>query len=138
MGMKMARARKEEIEKATILAGMLDDLDDGSYPRWINGEFLEDEPAHFDEDDFDHLRALYDRLMKMGGLWRVSLGYAVLTDPANKVINPDLSHLELHPRLLEGRRAVDSPFSFWFERLVWRHIEAVKNAWSEDVEAVRV
>jgi len=135
--MKMAVASPREIEKAVVLAGILEDLEDGQFPRDANGDWDEDGPDRFDEDDPDHVRALLERLDRIGDLWRVALGYSVLTDPKNAVINPDLSYLELHPRLLEGREAVDTPFRFWFNRLVWRHIEAVKNAWNEDAEAVR-
>lgn len=69
----------------------------------------------------EHVRVLLDRLDRCGGLWRVALGYAVLTDPKNKVIDPSLSYLELHPRLRDGLEALEHPFTFWPKRL-WKGI----------------
>lgn len=125
----MAVAGKDEIEKAMHLSGIIDDVERGYYPRTADNEHEEGAPNWFDEDDPEHLRAFYERVMDCGLPYRVTMGMAVLCDPRNAVIDPDLDHLELHPRLLEGRKAVDTPFHFWFDRLVWRHITAVKEAW---------
>jgi len=119
--MKMAVARPEEIEKAMVIAGILEDVDSNTFPRTAKGEWEESDPDHFDEDDLGHLQTFHERLMECGGLWRVALGYAVLTDPKNRIIDPDKSYLELHPRLLEGLRAVDHPFTYWPKRL-WKGI----------------
>lgn len=126
--MKMAVARLEEIEKAMCLSGIIDDVERGYYPRNADNEHDEDAPTWFDEDNIDHLRAFYERVMDCGLSYRVTMGMAVLCNPRNAVIDPDLDHLELHPRLKEP---TEKPFSYWFNRLVWRHIEAVKGAWSE-------
>lgn len=138
--MKMAVAKKDEIERALVLAGILDDVDSGQFPRTVEDEFPADDPDRFDEDDPEHLRAFYERVRDCGMLWRVALGYAVLTDPENKVIDPDKSYLEQHPRTLAALKGVETPMAsvvFWFKRL-WIHIEAVKTAWSEEsAEAVR-
>lgn len=45
------------------------------------------------------------------------MGYVVLTDPRNQVINPDISCLDLHPRLKDGLEALEHPFTFWPKRL---------------------
>lgn len=77
--MRMARASKE-------------DLDDAS--------FDEDEPVACARV-LAHLRTLLGRT----SLSRVVHGMQLLLDPANRVVDPDLPHLELHPRFRGG--AVD-------------------------------
>ena len=138
--MKMAVAKPEEVERAMTLAGILDDVDEGQFPRSAKGEFLDGDPDHFDEDDLEHLQAFYERVRGCGGLWRVVLGYAVLVDPQNKIVDPDKSYLDRHPRSIEALKAVESPAAsviFWLKRL-WQYIEAVKTAWVEPAaEAVQ-
>lgn len=130
VAVKMAVASKKEIDSALVLAGIIDDLDSGTYPRWVNGEYLDSDPDHFDADDEEHLRELYKRLMKVELPWRVVLGYAVLTDPRNRIIDPDLSYLELHPRLREGLVAAEQPIAFWFKRIWKGAVEILREGWN--------
>lgn len=108
MHMRMAKASDKEIEQAIILAGVLDDVDRDQYPRGVDGEFNENDPDYFDEDDREHLKVFLDRMKELsGGLFRVVFGFATLMNPANELVDPDLDHLALHPRLIKALQAVD-------------------------------
>ncbi len=99
--MKMAKASEEEMERSITLSNILMDVDDGQYPRCVDGQFNEDDPDYFDPDDRDHLRAFYDRMMAVhAGIHRVTWGFHTLMH--NDIIDPDKSHLDLHPRLLKA------------------------------------
>lgn len=102
--MKMAKATKEDIEAALLLNGILDDVDDGRFPRGVTDEEAETErdPEHFDENDSDHLKFFYERVMhcvrsRPSGIARVIWGFATIVD--NNILDPDKNVLELHPRL---------------------------------------
>lgn len=110
--MKMAKASEADLKVSLALAGVLEDIDSGYFPRDValgtNGDESddgEDEPhVHFDPDDPKHLRALYDRLKYClraapGGVARVLYGMDVLLDPANAIVDPGVTHLALHPRI---------------------------------------
>lgn len=97
--MKMAKASEEEMERSIVLSGMLLDVDGGDFPRGINGERDENDPDYFDVDDPEHLRAFHDRVMgTMAGIHRVTWGFHTLMH--NDIVDPDLDHLELHPRIV--------------------------------------
>lgn len=100
--MKMARASNEDLEAALLLRGILCDVfDDRIFPRGLDGEF-DPGRSDFDEDDYDDLRALYERLeavMRQGGLTRVIGGMHTLMNPENRIIDPDKDHLAPHPAL---------------------------------------
>lgn len=107
--MKLAKADENDLRAALAITGVLDDIAKGEYPRDVqigdkgiqgSGE------GWFDEDDPDHLRALYDRLKLCmdaapGGLFRVTFGMATVMDPKNAIVDPDADHLALHPRFGE-------------------------------------
>ncbi|MBX9849088.1 MAG: hypothetical protein K2X64_07310 [Rhodocyclaceae bacterium] len=110
--MKMAKATEADLKVSLALAGVLEDIDNGFYPRDValgaqGGEpdDGEDESlVHFDPDDPKHLRALYDRLKYClraapGGVARVLYGMDVLLDPTNAIVDPGVTHLALHPRI---------------------------------------
>lgn len=103
-GVRMAKASNEETLVAVSVASAIEDLHKGYHPG--RGD---DVPLHFDPDDAEHLRALYDRLMELtephpGGLGRVAgLAHVVLV---NNILDPDDDCVELHPNL---RRAAALP-----------------------------
>jgi hypothetical protein len=103
--MKMAKADEKDMEVISNLAGILNDIDSGYYPRGADGEHDDDAPDYFDEDDEDHLRALYARLKACmdaapGGLNRVVLGFHTLMN--NNVVDPAKDYLDFHPRIKEA------------------------------------
>jgi len=109
--MKMAKASKQDIDAAVDLAGVLGNVDKGYYPAAPDSDDP-DEPTFFDADDPEHLRAFYDRVKGCldaapGGLFRVVWGSHTLL--RNDLVDPDLDHLELHPRITEAlaRKPVD-------------------------------
>lgn len=97
----MAKATEKDMEAALLLHGILSDVADGKYPRGLDGECKDDEPDFFDENDRDHLRAFYDRVMHCmespAAISRVIWGFHTIMH--NNVVDPDKDHLELHPRL---------------------------------------
>ena len=100
--MKMAKATKQDMTAALGILGILEDVVDGKFPRVPPGAIAENDPEDFDEENPDHLRAFYDRLMSCmkfppSGLGRVVWGFQVIMD--NNILNPNVTHLELHPRL---------------------------------------
>ena len=108
IGMRMAKATEADLDAAMLLNGMLSDVfEDELYPRGLDGEFEcsdQQEWDWFDEDSFDHLRALYDRLREVyrrcpGGMNRVIFGMGCLLMPENRLVDPDKDHLAAHPAI---------------------------------------
>ncbi len=105
IGLRMAKATPEDLEAAILLNGMLSDVfEDDQFPRGLDGEFSESDPDYFDEDDGDHLRALYRRLREVyrrrpGGMNRVIWGMDTIMNPANRIVDPDKDHLVPHPAI---------------------------------------
>jgi hypothetical protein len=119
--MKMAKADDRDLRAANAVAGILEDIGKGYYPRriaetpagiepveWGNDN---DDPTFFDSDDAEHCKAVVERLLlceNSGSLFRVTFGMQVLLDPANQIVDPDADTLEVHPRFkvaMEEREA---------------------------------
>lgn len=102
--MKMARATAADLDAAVLLNGMLSDVfEDGQFPRGVDGEFDEGE-TYFEEDSFEHLKALYERLRAVyrrqpGGMNRVVFGMSCLLMPENRLVDPDRDSLAPHPAI---------------------------------------
>ena len=124
--MKMAKATKNDINAAMLLLGMMNDVFEiDQYPRGLDGEFSEDDPDYFDEDNDDHLRAFYRRLREVfrqqpGGMNRVIFGMEVLLNPKNRIVDPDQDVLAFHPLITwkdepkpepEGNSKIQNPKS---------------------------
>ncbi len=114
--MKMAKATEKDIEAALLLLGMLEDVDSGKFPRGteLHGS-KDDDPEDFNENDPDHLRAFHDRIMtcvklRPSGISRVIWGFQTILD--NNVLDPNVDHLELHPRLKRTEQ-----FAEWLNQL---------------------
>jgi hypothetical protein len=117
VGMRMAKASEKDLRAALDLSGVLDDIDKGYYPRnpaakEEEEESGEHEPLHFDEEDHEHLRALFQRLKycldaSPGGVFRAVFGMATLLDPRNEIVDPALDYLELHPRIHAALQAAE-------------------------------
>lgn len=121
--MKMAKPSEQDIEAAGQLISILERIDghfNGPYPTQYGPQSLEealsggdDSECDFDQDKTDHLRGLYNSL---AGLLRQSPGfhlrviagmcYVIMFDQ-NKIIDPDSSTLDLHPRFVELEKQRD-------------------------------
>ncbi len=100
----MAKATEEDMKAALLLNGILDDVDDGNFPRPIDGGEGENDPDYFDAADIGHLKAFHERVMhcvrlRPSGISRVIWGFATIAD--NNILDPDKNVLELHPRFKE-------------------------------------
>lgn len=99
IGMTMAKATQEEAAAACDVAQMIENLHKGYFPT--TADTVDTDPAFFDEDNPEHLRTLYDRLMATtkdhpGGLFRVAFGYGVIL--SNDLLDPSVDHLALNPK----------------------------------------
>lgn len=105
IGLKMAKASEADMDAAMLINGMMSDVfEDDQYPRGLDGEFDEEGPVWFDEDDPQHLRELYDRLREVyrrrpGGMNRVIFGMCTIMNPENRLVDPDKDYLAPHPAL---------------------------------------
>jgi len=95
--MKMAKASQRDLDGAIELYQFLQAMADGRPASDAVDEFgyegygdLIDRQAN----DAEFLLRAHER----GGLFRVVWGMQVLLDPANEVVDPNLPHLELHPK----------------------------------------
>lgn len=109
--MKMAKADEKDMDAAIKLTAILDNVEKGYYPPAATDEEGEDEPTFFDEDDREHLKVFYDRVMACmesapGGLLRVTWGFHTVMH--NDIIDPNADTLELHPRLARALETADS------------------------------
>jgi hypothetical protein len=110
--MKMARASEQDMTMAMELAGL---LESGYYPMPLDGGDAEDEPSFFDQDDKNHLRVFYERVMALlerapGGIFRVTGGFHTLMH--NDIVDPDEAALEMSPRLKSA--FIDAERFRWF------------------------
>lgn len=102
LSFRQAKATDADVDAAITVACIIEDLHKGYYPA-SEEQVEEGAPLNFDNDDPDHLRALYDRLMNLtdgigGGLSRVAGGMHTIL--YNNILDPDDDCLALHPRLL--------------------------------------
>lgn len=111
--MKLAKATAADESAMILLTGILSDVfevrphEGPQYPRGLDGAHEDDAPHHFDPDNNEHLRALYDRLAAVigphiGAMNRILFGYTSLTHPDNQLVDPELDTLAFHPRLVSA------------------------------------
>lgn len=103
---KMAKANEKDMSAMADIAAILNNVDRGSFPPGDGGEFRDDDPEDFDEDDHEHLKVFYDRIMGIigrnpGAVNRVVLGFDVLMN--NNVVDPDKDYLSLHPDITKAK-----------------------------------
>lgn len=104
--MRMAKATQDDLDAAILLNSMMSDVfEDDQYPRGLDGEFDENAPSWFDEDDKKHLRMLFDRLKEVyrkspGGMNRVIWGMDTLMNPDNRLLDPDKDYLAPHSAIV--------------------------------------
>lgn len=105
--MKMAKASQRDLDGAIELYQFLQAMADGRPASDAVDEFgyegygdLVDRQAN----DAEFLLRAHER----GGLFRVVWGMQVLLDPANEVVDPNLPHLELHPKHKQAVRELEA------------------------------
>ena len=94
---KMAKASQKDIDGAIELYQFLEAMRAGRPAADAVEEFDYEGYGDLIErraDDAEYLLRAHER----GGLFRVAWGLQVLLDPANEVVDPNLPHLELHPK----------------------------------------
>ena len=98
--MKMAKATAADLDMATTLVGVLDDIERGHFPLAFSDPDNEEvewlDP--FDRDQNARLHEGLRNLLRKGSIGRVIYGMAVVCDPANECIDPDDDYIEHHPK----------------------------------------
>ena len=118
--MKMAKPSEQDIEAAGKLLQILNSIDEG-WPAPVLGDgptdliaLLEETGAEFDPCEEKHLQALCNSLIALAletpsYYNRVISGMChVIMYDKNKIVDPDLDHLELHPELLAAKDAMST------------------------------
>jgi len=106
--MKMAKASDADLDMATSLVSVLDDIEGGHFPFAFSDPDSE-EVEWLDPFDHDQNARLHEGLrdlLKKGSIGRVIYGMAVVCDSTNECIDPDANTIEHHPKrqLLEQQR----------------------------------
>lgn len=104
---KMAKASQKDIDGAIELYQFLEAMRDGRPAADAVEEF--DYEGYGDlvnrkADDAEFLLRAHER----GGLFRVAWGLQTLLDPCNEVVDPNLPHLELHPKHEQAAKERDA------------------------------
>lgn len=106
--MKMAKATPDDLDMATSLVSVLDDIEGGHFPFAFSDPDSEEvewlDP--FDRDQNARLHEGLRDLLKKGSIGRVIYGMSVVCDSTNECIDPDANTIEHHPKrqLLEQQR----------------------------------
>lgn len=101
--MKIAKASKQDMDAAAELVALLNTVDDGYYPSASGEDDAGEAPMFFDEDDPEHLRLFYSKVMGLvekspGGMLRVVYGFSAVLAPENEIVDPEDQALSFHPR----------------------------------------
>lgn len=96
--MKMAKASKADLDMALDIASYCDAIDRGHMPDALS---VDSESIEWidtaNREQYARLIEGLRSLLAKGSISRVIWGMAVICDPANKVIDPNASTLEIHP-----------------------------------------
>lgn len=105
---KMAKASQEDLEAGFALNRAFDNLSYGYEPTASDDDENE---QRFDIDDHESCRRVLAHLLaiaRRGGLMRLVMGLQVLLDPRNEVVDPNLPHLEVHPKHTQAAQERDA------------------------------
>jgi hypothetical protein len=105
--LKMAKASQSDIDAAIELYQFLQATSNGRGADEVIDEFGYkgyDDLLEREATDVEFVLRAHER----GGLFRVVWGMQVLLDPANEVVDPNLPHLELHPKHVQAARELES------------------------------
>ncbi|MBN58707.1 hypothetical protein [Thalassolituus sp. UBA3500] len=109
--MKLAKPNEQDLNGAIDIARILDDLSKGWFPSGDDGDH------EFDIMDSADCRKALDILIGISdqcSLMRAAMATLVLCDPDNKVIDPDIEHVDHHPEVKEAmalKERIDSFFT---------------------------
>lgn len=99
----MAKATEKDMDAALAMCRALESLEDGYLPDEMTpGEEM---VAYYADEHAEKVVEYLVGIQKRASLFRVCFGMTVVLDPANEIVDPELSHLELHPRLLACKSA---------------------------------
>lgn len=104
--MKMAKASQADIDAAIELYQFLQAASNGRGADEVVDEFGYkgyDDLLESKSTDVEFVLRAHER----GGLFRIVWGMQVLLDPANEVVDPNLPHLELHPKHEQAQREIE-------------------------------
>lgn len=103
--MKMAKASQADLELGLAITSVIEACERGMMPA----DLCEDEDADDYEDFYRcNQRQCYEVLnhildiAEKGSLARVTWGMFILLDPENKILDPNVDHLALHPELSDA------------------------------------
>jgi hypothetical protein len=98
--MQVAKATPEDIKATFSVNNILELLQSNQMPEdWLEETDGDD---WFDKGSDAQCATAMRKLLETintGAMFRVAIGMSVLTDPANKIINPDSDVLEFHPEI---------------------------------------
>lgn len=101
--MKMAKASQADLDAAIKITSAIEAIERGLMPNGLCGD---DEDAElFDIDCFRDCQRVIRHLLDIaetGSLARVTWGMFILLDPENKLLDPAVDHLALHPDLSDA------------------------------------
>ena len=93
----MAKANEKDMEAALAMCCALESLERGYLPdEMTEGQ---DGPVWYDERQ--HAASVVEFMIGIqnrASLFRICFGMTVVLDPRNEIVDPDLTHLELHPK----------------------------------------
>lgn len=101
--MKMAKASQADLELGLAITSAIEACERGMMPNAICEE--DDDVEWFDIDDPGDCKRVLQHLLDeadKGSLGRVTWGMFVLLDPENKLLDPSVDHLALHPELSDA------------------------------------
>ncbi|WP_069357846.1 hypothetical protein [Burkholderia cenocepacia] len=105
--MKMARASQADLEAASDVTRIVDELEKGYMPSSDETEDLE----FFDRDDPEQCQRALGLILDVaakGSLFRVTFGMCVVLDPRNELLDPDADTIEKHPKIVEALKVRDA------------------------------
>ena len=104
---KMAKASQSDIDAAIELYQFLEATQDDRRAAEVVDEFGYTGYGDLLESSADNFQFVL-RAHERGGLFRVVWGMQVLLDPKNEVVDPNLPHLELHPKHEQAARELEA------------------------------
>lgn len=113
VSLQIAKATDDDFSAALELMNLLESMANYEMPPQIAAEALaEEEGSRYDIDDRGHNRALASHLREMynqnpGALTRIIFGLSALTNPDNRIIDPDKDVIALHPRIKDALKATE-------------------------------
>lgn len=103
--MKMAKASQSDLEWGLAITSAIEACERGIMPADLCDDEDADDYEDFDRCDpnqcFEVLNHILDIAGK-GSLARVTWGMFILLDPENKLLDPSVDHLALHPELSDA------------------------------------